>query len=177
MPDRRELESRTRYEPAEVEPRIVGRWLESGLFHPEPEDTAAENYSIAIPPPNVTGSLHMGHALNGAIQDVLVRHHRMRGQRTKWIFGTLEARVEAHQDLAQRREIRTVGGEADVEVERGPRGTVKHPGDSADDDEIHPARDQALEDLVRAQFSARRAGHAWLVQRAGQGCVETPGTP
>jgi valyl-tRNA synthetase len=88
-----ELESRTRYEPSEVEPRIVRRWLESGLFHPEPEGTAAENYSIAIPPPNVTGSLHMGHALNGAIQDVLIRSHRMRGQRTKWIFGTDHAGI------------------------------------------------------------------------------------
>ncbi len=72
-----ELESRTRFEPAEVEPRITERWLASGLFHPEPEGDAQENYSIAIPPPNVTGSLHMGHALNGSIQDVLIRYHRM----------------------------------------------------------------------------------------------------
>ncbi len=90
MPD---LESTTRYDPAEVEPRIVARWLDSGLFHPEPEGTAAENYSIAIPPPNVTGSLHMGHALNNSIQDVLVRHHRMRGHRTKWILGTDHAGI------------------------------------------------------------------------------------
>src|SRR4051812_35552187 len=67
-----ELESRKRFEPREVEPRVMGRWLESGLFHPEPEGTAAENYSIAIPPPNVTGALHMGHALNGSIQDALI---------------------------------------------------------------------------------------------------------
>ena len=83
-----ELSARTRYEPAEVEPRIVERWLSSGLFHPEPEGTADENYSIAIPPPNITGSLHMGHALNGAIQDALIRHRRMLGRRTKWILGT-----------------------------------------------------------------------------------------
>ncbi|TML31258.1 MAG: valine--tRNA ligase [Actinobacteria bacterium] len=68
-------------------------WLESGLFHPEPEGTSAENYSIAIPPPNITGSLHMGHALNGSIQDVLVRYHRLRGLRTKWIFGTDHAGI------------------------------------------------------------------------------------
>ena len=73
------LQDRTRFEPAEVEPRIVERWLESGLHHPEPEGTAAENFSIAIPPPNVTGALHMGHALNGSIQDTLIRYHRMRG--------------------------------------------------------------------------------------------------
>jgi valyl-tRNA synthetase len=88
-----ELETRKRFEPAEVEPRIVRAWLDSGLFHPEPEGSSAENYSVAIPPPNVTGSLHMGHALNGSIQDVLVRYHRMRGLRTKWIFGTDHAGI------------------------------------------------------------------------------------
>src|SRR5579864_1616032 len=88
-----ELEDRTRFEPSEVEPRILARWLDSGLFHPAPEGEAAENYSIAIPPPNVTGSLHMGHALNGSIQDVLIRYHRMLGQRTKWILGTDHAGI------------------------------------------------------------------------------------
>ena len=78
MPD---LESTTRYVPSEVEPRIVERWLDSGLFHPEPEGDAAENYSIAIPPPNVTGALHMGHALNNSVQDALIRYARMRGKR------------------------------------------------------------------------------------------------
>jgi valyl-tRNA synthetase len=88
-----DLESKTRYDPTEVEPRIVRRWLESGIFHPEPEGTADENYSIAIPLPNVTGVLHMGHALNSSVQDCLIRHHRMRGQRTKWIIGTDHAGI------------------------------------------------------------------------------------
>jgi valyl-tRNA synthetase len=88
-----DLADRTRYEPAEVEPRIVERWLASGLFHPEPEGTAADNYSIAIPPPNVTGVLHMGHALNNALQDCLIRHARMRGRRAKWILGTDHAGI------------------------------------------------------------------------------------
>ncbi len=87
-----ELEARTRFEPAEVEPRILERWLASGLFHPDAEGEG-ESYSIAIPPPNVTGSLHMGHALNGSIQDVLIRYHRMRGLRTKWILGTDHAGI------------------------------------------------------------------------------------
>src|SRR4051794_10268425 len=81
MPD---LDQRTRYEPAEAEPRIAARWLDSGIFHPEPAGTAAESFSIAVPPPNVTGALHMGHALNGSIQDVLIRWHRMRGFDTLW---------------------------------------------------------------------------------------------
>src|ERR1700691_688023 len=91
-----ELESRTRFDPGEVEPRILERWLASGLFHPEPEGEAAENYSIAIPPPNVTGSLHMGHALNGSIQDALIRYHRMKSppnRHTKWILGTDHAGI------------------------------------------------------------------------------------
>jgi valyl-tRNA synthetase len=87
------LEERTRYDPQEVEPRVLARWLEAGYFHPESEGTAAENYSIAIPPPNVTGALHMGHALNAAVQDVLIRFNRMNGRRTKWIFGTDHAGI------------------------------------------------------------------------------------
>jgi valyl-tRNA synthetase len=88
-----DLEDRTRFDPAEVEPRIAERWLASGLFHPEPAGEARENYAIAIPPPNITGSLHMGHALNGTIQDALVRYHRMCGRRTKWILGTDHAGI------------------------------------------------------------------------------------
>jgi valyl-tRNA synthetase len=87
------LEDRTRYDPGESEARIFARWLESGRFHPEPAGTAAENYSIAIPPPNVTGALHMGHALNGSVQDTLIRYARMRGKRTKWILGTDHAGI------------------------------------------------------------------------------------
>ena len=88
-----DLESNTRYDPSQVEPRIVQKWLESGVFHAEPEGDASENYSIAIPPPNVTGSLHMGHAFQDAIMDALIRYHRMRGRRTKWILGTDHAGI------------------------------------------------------------------------------------
>src|SRR3984957_12295250 len=88
-----DLEEKTRYNPSEVEPRIVAAWLDSGLMHPAPEGNAAENYSIAIPPPNVTGVLHMGHALNNAIQDTLIRRARQQGKRTKWILGTDHAGI------------------------------------------------------------------------------------
>ena len=87
------LQDRTRFEPAEVEPRIVQAWLDAGIHHPEPEGTPAENFSIAIPPPNVTGALHMGHALNGSIQDCLVRWARGEGRRAKWILGTDHAGI------------------------------------------------------------------------------------
>jgi valyl-tRNA synthetase len=115
-----ELQSRTRFEPAEAEPRTIERWLDSGLFHPQPEGTAAENYSIAIPPPNVTGSLHMGHALNGSVQDTLIRYHRMSGRRAKWILGTDHAGIatQAQVEKALRAEgtsRQEIGREAFVE--------------------------------------------------------------
>ncbi|MDP9136128.1 MAG: class I tRNA ligase family protein, partial [Actinomycetota bacterium] len=97
-----ELEGRTRYDPAEVEPGVLARWLDSGLYHPEPDGDAADNYSIAIPLPNVTGALHMGHALNGSVQDALIRLARMRGRRAKWIFGTDHAGIGT-QTLVERR--------------------------------------------------------------------------
>src|SRR3954466_9528593 len=87
------LDERTRYVPDEVEGAIFQRWLDAGIFHPEPAGKAADNYSIAVPPPNVTGALHMGHALNGSIQDLLIRRHRMAGEHTKWIFGTDHAGI------------------------------------------------------------------------------------
>jgi valyl-tRNA synthetase len=94
-----ELETRTRYDPAEAESRVWARWWDSGLFHPEPGGTPDENFSIAIPPPNVTGALHMGHALNGSIQDALIRINRMRGRRTKWIFGTDHAGIATQRQV------------------------------------------------------------------------------
>jgi valyl-tRNA synthetase len=89
----KQLEERTRYDPTEVEDRVFARWEEAGIFSPEPAGDASGNFSIAVPPPNVTGALHMGHALNAAIQDLLIRLKRMQGRRTKWIFGTDHAGI------------------------------------------------------------------------------------
>ena len=89
----KQLEERTRYDAGQVEAGVFRRWEEAGIFSPEPAGDGSENYSIAVPPPNVTGALHMGHALNGSIQDLLIRLHRMQGVRTKWIFGTDHAGI------------------------------------------------------------------------------------
>jgi valyl-tRNA synthetase len=97
-----DLETRTRYDPGEAEPRIAQRWLDSGINHPPAEGDAGENYSIAVPPPNVTGALHMGHALNGSIQDALIRWHRMHGRRAKWVFGTDHAGIATQKQVEQR---------------------------------------------------------------------------
>jgi valyl-tRNA synthetase len=90
---RERLEQTTRYEPGEVEARVFAEWMEGGYFHPEATGTPEENFSVAIPPPNVTGALHMGHALNGSMQDALVRMNRMRGRNTLWILGTDHAGI------------------------------------------------------------------------------------
>jgi valyl-tRNA synthetase len=72
-----------RFDPKAHEQRIYKSWEEAGCFRPS-MDTAAEPYAIMIPPPNVTGSLHMGHALNNTIQDILCRFERMRGKNVRW---------------------------------------------------------------------------------------------
>ena len=82
------------YQPAEVEGRIYQAWEQAGAFKAgRPERSAAPAYSIVIPPPNVTGSLHMGHALNNTLQDVLARFERMRGKDVLWQPGTDHAGI------------------------------------------------------------------------------------
>jgi valyl-tRNA synthetase len=82
------------YQSAEVEKRIAALWEEAGAFRAgRPERRAAEPFAIVIPPPNVTGSLHMGHALNNTLQDVLCRFERMRGKDVLWQPGTDHAGI------------------------------------------------------------------------------------
>ena len=90
---RKTLENTTRWDPGAVERQVFERWMQGGWFHPPAEGSPEENYSIAIPPPNVTGALHMGHALNGSVQDALIRLNRMRGRNTLWILGTDHAGI------------------------------------------------------------------------------------
>ena len=85
------------YQPADVEGRIYAAWEAAGAFRAgRPERAAATPYSIVIPPPNVTGSLHMGHALNNTLQDVLCRFERMRGRDVLWQPGTDHAGIATH---------------------------------------------------------------------------------
>jgi valyl-tRNA synthetase len=82
------------YQPADIEPRIHDEWEKAGAFRAgRPERAKSAPYSIVIPPPNVTGSLHMGHALNNTLQDVLVRFERMRGRDVLWQPGTDHAGI------------------------------------------------------------------------------------
>lgn len=82
----------TKYNPLEVEDRWYQHWMEKGFFHAEPNPDK-EPFSIVIPPPNVTGVLHMGHMLNNTIQDVLIRKARMQGKEACWVPGTDHASI------------------------------------------------------------------------------------
>ena len=80
-----------KYDPSSVEDKWYAYWLKNKFFHSEPNDK--EPYTIVIPPPNVTGVLHMGHMLNNTIQDVLVRRARMKGKNACWVPGTDHASI------------------------------------------------------------------------------------
>ena len=82
------------YEPKETEGRIYKLWEKSGYFNPDNlTERNGQTFTIALPPPNVTGTLHMGHALNATIQDILIRQKRMQGYKTLWIPGTDHAGI------------------------------------------------------------------------------------
>ena len=82
------------YDPKKTEDKIYEIWLDSGFFNPDVciekgvTKKDAEHFSIVLPPPNATGTLHMGHAFEDTIQDVMIRYKRMTGKRTLWVPGT-----------------------------------------------------------------------------------------
>ncbi len=124
------------YTPADVEPEIARRWDDAGAFHSEPDDPG-EPYCIVIPPPNVTAALHMGHALNNTLQDVLIRWRRMCGDNTLWIPGTDHAGI-ATQTVVEKR----------VLAEQGKRRT-----DFTRDEFV--AKIQAWKDEYESQITAQ----------------------
>ncbi len=105
------------YKPSEVEPEILQRWNQAQAFHAEPSapgsaipgaGAGAKPYCIVIPPPNVTAALHMGHALNNTLQDILIRWRRMVGDNTVWIPGTDHAGI-ATQTVVEKRVLAEQG--------------------------------------------------------------------
>ena len=87
------------YDPSEIEQRLYQEWENSGLFTP---DDRSESYSLAIPPPNVTGTLHMGHGFQNAIMDCLIRYYRMSGKNTLWQVGTDHAGIATEMVVERR---------------------------------------------------------------------------
>ena len=95
------IELEKTYNPGEFEDRIYKYWEEGGYFKPAGEEKK-EPFVIVIPPPNVTGVLHMGHGLNNSLQDILIRYQRMQGRPTLWVPGTDHAGI-ATQNVVERR--------------------------------------------------------------------------
>jgi valyl-tRNA synthetase len=104
------------FEPKDVESRIYSFWEEEQLFRPEVSPNAQNMFSLVIPPPNVTGVLHMGHALDCTIQDILIRWHRMLGDKTLWMPGMDHAGI-ATQNVVERN-LREQGGQSKDEMGR-----------------------------------------------------------
>ena len=152
-----------RYDPASVESRVYRLWQDAGLFHAEPGD--GEPYAIVIPPPNVTGALHMGHALNNALQDILIRWRRMQGWNTLWMPGTDHAGI-ATQNVVERslavegRKRQDLGREGFIEevwkwkAAFGSRivEQLKRLGSSCDWDRERFTMDEGLSRAVREAF-------------------------
>src|SRR5574344_1780000 len=87
---KKELEKN--YNPKGIEDRLYSKWEEKKYFHAEVDETK-KPFTIVIPPPNITGKLHMGHALDDTIQDILIRYKRMQGYNTLWLPGTDHAAI------------------------------------------------------------------------------------
>ena len=94
------MEISSKYSPAEVEGKWYQYWLDNKLFSSKPD--GREPYTVVIPPPNVTGVLHMGHVLNETIQDILVRHARMEGKNACWVPGTDHASIATEAKVVNR---------------------------------------------------------------------------
>ena len=90
----------TKYDPSEFEDKIYDFWQENKYFHAEPDETKTP-YTIVIPPPNITGQLHMGHALDNTLQDILIRYHRMKGFDTLWVPGTDHASIATEAKIVE----------------------------------------------------------------------------
>src|SRR5579862_5938971 len=101
------------FDPAEIQARIYAQWEKSGVFAAQP-DSSKKPFCLMMPPPNVTGSLLMGHALNHTLQDILARFERMRGRDVLWQPGTdhagIATQMVVERNLAERQQSRTQMG-------------------------------------------------------------------
>ena len=166
MTDREPDELPSQYAPAEVEARRYEHWEKAGYFTPEAQENEnAPSFSIVLPPPNVTGSLHIGHALDHTLSDALVRRRRMQGYRTLWLPGMDHAGI-ATQNVVERELAKDglsrhdLGREAFVErvwqwkTEYGGRilGQMRRLGDSVDWSRERFTMDEGLSRAVQTIF-------------------------
>jgi len=163
------------YDPKQVESRWYQFWLDHGYFTPAVQ-TPGSPYCIVIPPPNITGSLHMGHALNNTIQDILIRWRRMQGRNTLWVPGTDHAGI-ATQNVVEKQLLgegvtrETIGRDRFVQRVREWKaesgGTIieqlKRLGASCDWTRLRFTMDEGLSRAVREVFV--RLYHEGLIYR------------
>jgi valyl-tRNA synthetase len=153
----------TAYDPGGVESRLYAEWVDRGYFHAEP--SGRKPFTIVLPPPNVTGALHMGHALDHTLQDVMIRRRRMQGWEALWLPGTDHAGI-ATEVLVRRQlheegvDVQEIGREGFIErvwrwKERyGDRivEQMKRLGNSCDWDRLRFTMDEGLRRAVRVAF-------------------------
>ncbi len=153
------------YDPSSVEDRIYAHWMESGAFHAEVDENKPP-FCIVIPPPNVTGQLHMGHAMDETLQDILIRVKRMQGYSALWVPGTDHAgiatqiKVEEHLRKTEHKTRYDYGREAFLELvwdwkkEYGGRilNQLKKLGSSCDWDRLRFTMDEGCSRAVREVF-------------------------
>ncbi|MEQ9349271.1 MAG: class I tRNA ligase family protein, partial [Alphaproteobacteria bacterium] len=166
------------YQPDDVEPRRYAAWEKSGVFAAD-ERSNGQPFTVMMPPPNVTGSLHIGHALNHTLQDVLVRYHRMSGRNTLWQPGTdhagIATQMVVERQLESEGSSRAVLGRDDF-VERVWQwrqesggtilGQLRRLGDSADWARERFTMDEGLSAAVRKVFvQLHREGLIYRDQR------------
>ena len=144
------------YDPSAVERRWQETWEADGLYAAGAGRRRDESFVICVPPPNVTGELHMGHALNGSIQDVLIRWHRMRGFDTLWQPGYDHAGIST-QNVVEKQLHRRGDDAAGDRPRRVPRADVELARDDRADDHgpVPPPRRLARL-LARALHDGRR---------------------
>ena len=105
------------FDAAEAEPRLYETWMKTGAFRAGANASRDETFTVMIPPPNVTGALHVGHAFNNTLQDILIRWHRMRGFDTLWQPGQDHAGIATQLQVEKQRQ-RNYQGKQFVQVSR-----------------------------------------------------------
>ena len=153
-----------KYNPKDFEEKLYEHWEEKGYFKPN-KDKTKENYCIMMPPPNVTGKLHMGHALDDTIQDILIRFKRMQGYNTLWLPGTDHASISTEMKVVQKikaegKTKQDLGREKFIEEAwewtKNYGGTIQEQqrklGCSCDWDRKRFTLDEGLSDAVLEQF-------------------------
>ncbi len=151
------------YDPAATEPVMWSKWMDSGAFHADPSrvlDGDAQPYTILIPPPNVTAALHLGHALNNSIQDILIRAHRMKGFETLWMPGTDHAGI-ATQTMVDKK-LKEAGKPGIADYKK--RELTGEPGREEFLKLIHEFKDE-YEERITQQLMAMGCSCDWERQR------------